>query len=194
MRMRAGDPNAFVIGTLVPCFHLFEPSFRDDSNRLSRMLRRLHICGRDVICRKIATDHPPADPLRSSDALNCPNRCVRGNVPCGPIADPAMLHLLGTKVIRDNGSLLLAPAFLNVRIIVVWRVHIGVDRWRSNEVRRAGCAGRHDTAAGRSASSCVLRQRPLCERCGRHSRPYLTCGPVGILAGQRIRRFIHHRL
>jgi len=54
-------------------------------------------------------------------------------VPCRPVANAAVLDLLGTKVIRDNRPLIFAPAFLDVRIIVVWLVHDGFKHLRGGE-------------------------------------------------------------
>jgi hypothetical protein len=40
-------------------------------------------------------------------------------MPGGPIADTAVLDPLGPKVVSDNRALFVAPAFLDIRIIVV---------------------------------------------------------------------------
>src|SRR5437016_470695 len=121
--MSASNSKALVFPTIVPCFSVLEPLFRNGAQGFSRILRGSHVCGRDVIGRKIAADDPPTDPLRSSHALNCPYRHVWSNVPCRPIADTAVLNLLGAKVFRDDCSLGFAPALLDIRIIVVWLIH-----------------------------------------------------------------------
>lgn len=54
-------------------------------------------------------------------------------MPCRPIADTAVLDVLGMKIIRDDRSLRLAPAFLDVRIFVVWLTRHGIKQLRSSE-------------------------------------------------------------
>ena len=45
-------------------------------------------------------------------------------MPGRPFTDAPVLDLLATQVLSDNRSLLIAPAFLDVRIIVVWLCHM----------------------------------------------------------------------
>src|SRR5262245_42544515 len=72
VRISVSNSNALVIPTIVPCFHVRQPFFRDRAQSLSGMLRRSHVCRRDVICRKIAADDPPTNRLWSSHTLDCP--------------------------------------------------------------------------------------------------------------------------
>jgi len=48
-------------------------------------------------------------------------------MPCGPFTDPTVLDFLGTKVVGNDPLLIIAPAFFDLRIIVIRFGHCSIS-------------------------------------------------------------------
>lgn len=123
---RFSDADARLAGSL----GIGKPLAGEHFHGFARVLRRGNfVCG-DRVGGEVATDRPPPNPTGPGEALNRPDCREWRDVPRGPLADFAVVHALGVQVRLNDVALLLAPAFFNFGVVVIWGVHFWLSLLR----------------------------------------------------------------
>src|SRR5262245_47335935 len=87
------------------------------------MLRRLDVSGRDIIRRKIAGNDPPANPFKSGETLDRPDRHIGSDMPGRPFANTAVGHAFTCEVSTHLGTSRVAPFLFRGGIVVIGKGH-----------------------------------------------------------------------